>query len=103
VKEIVDCSVCLAGTKVLLTGEGNPFTCPYCKGTGKREIDVVDPSHEMSEWISEILAPCGEPRFYAVRHCKKCGEEEWDHAAGHFFHGLLRPCIADNEYEEEEE
>jgi len=49
-------------------------------------------SHRMSKWYSEILAPCGTPRFYAVRHCTKCGKEEQKHAAGHFFNGLKEAC-----------
>lgn len=78
--------------QTIIHGEGNPFTCPYCKGTGKREIDIPDPTHEMSEWGTEVRSPCGTARFYGVRHCVKCGEEELEHAAGHFFNRLLEPC-----------
>lgn len=89
--KIIKCKSC-KGSGSLKSYEHKPFPCPYCKGTGKRTIKVVDPSHRMSKWGSEIITPCGTPRFYAVRHCTKCGEEEWEHAAGHFFHRLLEPC-----------
>jgi hypothetical protein len=90
--ELQTCGCCKGGTRVLLTGEGNPFTCPYCKGIGKREVKMPHPSHKMTKWESEILAPCGEPRFYSVRHCEVCKEEEWEHTAGHFLHRLGYPC-----------
>jgi hypothetical protein len=90
--EIQECGCCKGGTKILLNGEGNPFTCPYCKGTGKREVKVPHPSHKMTEWRTEILVPCGTPRFYGVRNCDVCGDEEWSHPAGHFLHRLGFPC-----------
>ena len=83
---------CCNGTGKIRTYEGHPVDCPYCKGTGMRTQEAVHPSHSMSNWRSEILAPAGTPRFYSVRHCKHCTKEEWEHAAGHFFHGLSLPC-----------
>ena len=68
--------------------------CPYCNDTGKKEIDVPDPTHKMSEWRTEVRCPCDTPRFYGVRECELCGEEEMKHPAGHFFNKLLRPCKA---------
>jgi len=84
------CKSCKDGT--ILTGEGNSLPCPYCKGTRKRTFEAVHPSHRMTKKRCEIIAPCGTPRFYSVRNCKKCGKEEWEHAAGHFLHGLDYPC-----------
>ncbi len=66
--------------------------CAYCKGVGKKKYYYPHPSHKMTKFYSEIIAPCGTPRFYAVRKCKVCLKEEWRHAAGHFFHGLTFPC-----------
>lgn len=100
--KVVKCSSC-AGTGVMWTGAshtGRPMVdkhgvtvkCCYCLGARKRTITVVDRSHRMSKWRSEVIAPCGTPRFYSVRHCSRCKREEWEHAAGHFFHGLEFPC-----------
>jgi len=86
----VDCESCKDGT--MLTGEGNPINCSYCQGTQKRTLKAVHPSHDMSKKRCEVKAPCGTPRFYSVRHCLNCDKEEWEHAAGHFFHGLDYPC-----------
>jgi hypothetical protein len=50
-------------------------------------------SHKMSKQRCEILAPCGTPRFYAVRRCKQCGAEQAEHAAGRFCDPeLLKAC-----------
>ena len=49
-------------------------------------------SHQMSKWRTEIRCPGDEPRFYGVRECLRCGEEELSHPAGHFLEGLLREC-----------
>jgi len=93
-----DCDCCKGGTKTLLNGEGHPFTCPYCKGTGSQKVKMPHPSHKMTEWRTEILSPTGgEPRFYGVRNCELCGEEEWKHPAGHFLHRLSFPCKGVNE------
>jgi len=47
----------------------------------------------MSKQRCEILAPCGTPRFYAVRRCKQCGAEQAEHAAGRFCDPeLLKAC-----------
>jgi hypothetical protein len=77
---------------MITTYEGNPMECPYCCGTGTRTLSAVHPSHEMSKAATEILAPAGTPRFYAVRRCKQCGLREESHAAGHFLNNLDLPC-----------
>ena len=84
---------CCKGSGKIMTGEGHPIDCPYCKGTGQRTQQAVHPSHRMTESETRILAPSGTPRFYSVRHCEVCGKEEWEHAAGHFLHGLDSPCV----------
>lgn len=48
----------------------------------------------MTGWTTEIRAPAGTPRFYGVRKCKLCGEEEMKHPAGHFMEGLEQPCAS---------
>lgn len=50
------------------------------------------PSHRMSKWEVDVRAPAGTPRFYSVRQCVRCGEEEMKHAAGHFVDRLQQPC-----------
>lgn len=51
-------------------------------------------SHNMTKPYAEILAPCGTPRFYVVRECKKCGAGQAEHAAGIFCDPeLLKPCL----------
>lgn len=87
----VDCEACHKTGKIL-TGEGHPVNCPYCEGKAKRVTKAVHPSHKMTAFRSEILAPAGTPRFYAVRNCTVCEKEEWEHAAGHFLHGLDNVC-----------
>lgn len=94
------CKCCKGGTRPFKTGEGNIIPCPYCKDTGKREVKVPHPSHKMSKWRTEILAPAGTPRFYGVRNCKVCGEEEWSHPAGHFLHKLGYSCVGKGVEEE---
>lgn len=51
-------------------------------------------SHRMVRWETDIRAPAGTPRFYRVRSCTRCGEEEAIHAAGHFRGRLDEPCGA---------
>ena len=53
-------------------------------------------SHKMSKWYCDVRAPAGTPRFYSVRECKKCGEEEIKHPAGHFVNELIKPCVVDD-------
>ncbi|MFH1547118.1 MAG: hypothetical protein ABIC57_01375 [bacterium] len=91
-KKNIYCDICKGGTKLLTYPEGHHLICPYCKDTGKREIDIPDSTHKMSEWRTEIRSPCGTGRFYNVRECKICGEEELQHPAGHFFNNLLSKC-----------
>ena len=88
----VECDCCLGGRRPFRTGEGNIVPCPYCKDTGKRKKNVPHPSHVMGEWSTEIRCPGSTPRFYGVRRCIKCGEEELSHPAGHFLSELLREC-----------
>ena len=53
----------------------------------------VHPSHKMSKVYTDILSPCGTPRFYACRECENCGAEQKEHAAGKFMDKeLLKPC-----------
>ncbi len=87
----VPCGAC-GRTGKILTGEGNPVECPYCRGDGKRKVKVPHPSHDMTEWRTEARAPAGTLRWYGVRECKACGEEEMDHPAGHFLGCLGYPC-----------
>lgn len=51
-------------------------------------------THRMTRWETAVRAPAGTPRFYRVRSCKRCGEEEAIHVAGHFRGGLDKPCRA---------
>lgn len=53
---------------------------------------VPHPSHSLTKWVNEVRAPAGEPRFYDVRHCRRCMQEELRHPAGHFVEGLLSRC-----------
>ena len=91
-KVLVECTCCEGGKKPFKTAEGKVVKCPYCQDTGQRTKTVPHPSHDMGEWRSEIRCPGDEPRFYGVRSCKKCGEEELEHSAGHFLDGLLVEC-----------
>ena len=51
------------------------------------------PTHKMTGPSSEILAPCGTPRFYLVRECRRCGAGQAEHAAGKFCDTeLTKPC-----------
>jgi len=76
----------------LQTPEGLWIPCPYCEGTMEKTVDVAHPSHNLTQWATEIRCPGSEPRFYGVRHCTKCGREELQHPAGHFLNGLGEPC-----------
>ena len=87
----VKCKACKETGK-MKTYEGREIDCVYCKGTTFRDKVVPHPSHKMSEWRTEIRCPGSEPRFYGVRDCENCGEEELEHAAGHFLEGLLAEC-----------
>lgn len=91
-KNLIECIACKGGKRPLSYPEGHHMICPNCNDTGKYEIDVPDSTHKMSEWHTEIRCPGDEPRFYGVRECLLCGEEELKHPAGHFFGRLLEPC-----------
>ena len=91
-KILVECDCCQGGKRPFKTAEGHRVPCPYCKDIGKREKIVPHFSHQMTEWRSEIRCPCDEPRFYGVRNCENCGEEELQHPAGHFLDELLKEC-----------
>ena len=53
----------------------------------------VHPSHDMGEPECQIRAPCGTPRFYTVRACKKCEFECGQHAAGKYTdEEMQEPC-----------
>ena len=86
---IARCKSCKDGTTK--TYEGNKLPCPYCSGTMRVKRVKPHPSHKMSKWETTILAPSGTERFYRIRHCTKCHEEEWK-GNGHFLHGLGKPC-----------
>lgn len=64
----------------------------------RKHVGVNCPIHEthrMSKWRAEVRAPAGTPRFYSVRNCRGCGEEEAKHPAGHFVaDALRRRCVA---------
>lgn len=83
---------CYCKTGYIKTPEGIKVPCAYCKGTKIRIERTVHPSHNMTNKRCEMIAPCGTPRFYTVRNCKVCLREEWQHAAGHFLHGLDFQC-----------
>ena len=87
------CNACDGGKRQMINGDGKPMVCPYCKGKHVRERDIPDETHVMSEWRTEVRCPGDTPRFYGVRNCVNCGEEELQHPAGHFFGKLLKPCI----------
>lgn len=53
-------------------------------------LNSVHKSHKMTKWTSTILAPCGTPRFYSIRECKKCGGEQYYAAAGRFIDPELK-------------
>lgn len=56
----------------------------------------IHPSHNMTEWRTEIRTPAETSRFYGVRSCKACGGEELKHSAGHFVDKwLFDPCVPD--------
>jgi hypothetical protein len=85
-----------------------PIWCSQCKkmvprvrwhGHYERNHGINSPkrkphsSHRMTKWETEIRSPTGgEPRFYSVRRCRKCGLEELSHPAGHFNAGLREVC-----------
>ena len=55
----------------------------------------IHKSHRMGKRHTDVRAPAGTPRFYAVRQCKGCGAEEIEHAAGQFTDdGLVKPCAS---------
>lgn len=95
--ETIECICCQGGRRPLRYPEGGIAVCPCCKDTGVRQVQVPHPSHEMTEWRTEIRAPAGTPRFYGVRECTACGGEEMQHPAGHFLNRLSFPCTGKNE------
>lgn len=50
----------------------------------KKKDPPIHPTHRMTTWKTDIRCPASTPRFYRVRHCKKCEIEEMKHPAGHF-------------------
>ncbi len=44
----------------------------------------IHPSHQMTDWYTDIRSPVGTARFYSVRHCKNCEHEMSEHPAGQF-------------------
>ena len=71
----------------------DPTTREYVrKSRARGRKRFPHPSHRMSKWEIEVRCPCSTPRFYRVRHCQRCGEEEAKHPAGHFYHTLLKKC-----------
>lgn len=53
----------------------------------------VHPSHDMGDPECQVRAPCGTPRLYMVRVCKRCEFECGQHAAGKYTDEELRePC-----------
>jgi hypothetical protein len=58
-------------------------------------LDSVDPSHEMTEWRTEIMAPAGTARYYSYRQCKKCEYEQYYSNSGRFLDPeLTHRCLA---------
>ena len=56
-------------------------------------LNAVHPSHNMTEWGTEIMAPSGTERFYAYRQCQNCEYEQYHHPAGKFLdHQLEVKC-----------
>lgn len=51
----------------------------------------VHESHEVSEWRTEVMAPCGTARYYQFRECKNCGEAQYHSNSGRF-NTLNREC-----------
>lgn len=88
----VECNCCQGGRRPFRTGGGKRVPCPYCQDTGRRSKTVPDASHRMTKWRTEVRCPESTLRFYGVRNCSKCGEEEWSYPAGHFLNGLARAC-----------
>lgn len=87
----IQCSCCKGKGKIR-NGENRPMECPYCHGAGTRDEPAPHPSHKMTDWQSEIRCPCDTPRFYSVRTCSVCGQEEMRHAAGRFMERLRFEC-----------
>ncbi len=57
-------------------------------------LNAVHPSHDMTEWGTEIMAPSGTERFYAHRECNNCGGEHYHHPAGKFIDSELESeCV----------
>lgn len=93
----VECDCCKGGKKSFTTAEGLRRPCPYCRDRGTRDKHVPDPSHKMTEWRTEVRCPGSTPRFYGVRNCTECGEEELEHPAGHFMNDLESRCPCAND------
>lgn len=93
--ELITCPIC-KGSAQMTTCEGNRIPCAcVCvgdAGPGKRRVYLPHPSHKMTKERCEIRCPGSEPRFYGVRDCENCGEEELTHPAGHFLGRLGYPC-----------
>lgn len=55
------------------------------KPISKTGVPTPHKSHRMTKWRTEPRSPNGgEPRFYGVRNCTKCGHEQMTHPAGRF-------------------
>lgn len=51
------------------------------------------PSHDMTDWESDIVTLVSTPRFGRIRQCRKCEAEQAETAAGAAHHDELeRPC-----------
>lgn len=89
----VKCTSCNGGKRKFCYPESRvEYNCPYCNGTGLKTEKVPHESHKMTRWRTDIRSPLGTPRFYRVRRCKVCHEEETRHPAGHFIEELEKPC-----------
>ena len=53
-------------------------------------INSVHPSHNLTEWYSEVKCPASTARFYSTRKCKNCEGEQYYHAAGRFIDSKLK-------------
>lgn len=53
-------------------------------------LNSIHETHDMNDWHTEIRAPVGTPRFYAVRQCNNCEHEQSEHPAGRFMDSQLK-------------
>jgi len=86
---------CMHGTdKPVVLDERGAFLILRSRKHLDDYLKSVHPSHDMTDWYSEIKCPCNTERFYKTRKCKKCEGEQYYHPAGRFIDPELeKPCV----------